>query len=304
MPTCSIIDSFVAPGCEGNRHTVLLCDDVEQALAQHREEQHQLPAGQRPQNIFVFLQSALSSKEDPLPVRFYQQGAEILRCGSGSLAAAHVLAKQRPEQPLFRLGTRAGTVRVGSVAGYSFYQAAILPIRGMATDPSAASKTHWQRLIDRDLKAVSLLGDGRGYVLLELPDAEAVRRCRVHARRSCITTRRAIIVTALTDRPAIANAPINAEIFEQHQTPAPFTGLASTVPRYRAYDYVMRYFRPQYGQYEDAATGSANAMLGHYWQRRLHRNQVRGRQLSAAGAVFLVQRQGQQQRVYGHTREA
>jgi predicted PhzF superfamily epimerase YddE/YHI9 len=43
---------------------------------------------------------------------------------------------------------------------------------------------------------------------------------------------------------------------------------------------------PQYGNDEDAATGSACAVLADYWQRRSGAGQWRMLQLSRAGALF------------------
>lgn len=51
-------------------------------------------------------------------------------------------------------------------------------------------------------------------------------------------------------------------------------------------DYVMRYFAPQFGNSEDMATGSANAYLMKYWQLKLNKKRLSGRQLSKAGALF------------------
>ena len=54
-------------------------------------------------------------------------------------------------------------------------------------------------------------------------------------------------------------------------------------------DYVLRYFTPAYGTPEDAATGSANVLLGAYWQYTLRKFYVTGRQLSRHGGCFGVQ---------------
>lgn len=51
-------------------------------------------------------------------------------------------------------------------------------------------------------------------------------------------------------------------------------------------DYVMRYFAPQYGNPEDAATGSANLLLMKYWQLKLNKKYLAGRQLSKEGGLF------------------
>jgi len=51
---------------------------------------------------------------------------------------------------------------------------------------------------------------------------------------------------------------------------------------------VFRYFAPQYGQHEDAATGSAAVQLGAYWAEAYGAAGFSARQLSAGGARMQV----------------
>jgi predicted PhzF superfamily epimerase YddE/YHI9 len=55
----------------------------------------------------------------------------------------------------------------------------------------------------------------------------------------------------------------------------------------------LRYFAPQYGNDEDAATGSACVVLADYWQRRRRGDRWRMLQQSAAGALFHVRAGGE-----------
>lgn len=49
------------------------------------------------------------------------------------------------------------------------------------------------------------------------------------------------------------------------------------------YDFVSRFFAPQSGVDEDPVTGSAHCTLAPYWARRLGRNELSARQISARG---------------------
>lgn len=51
------------------------------------------------------------------------------------------------------------------------------------------------------------------------------------------------------------------------------------------YDFVSRFFAPSAGVDEDPVTGSAHTMLAPYWSKRLDKQQVTGRQVSARGGT-------------------
>ena len=51
-------------------------------------------------------------------------------------------------------------------------------------------------------------------------------------------------------------------------------------------DFVYRYFAPSFGVQEDAATGSAQAILVPYWSRKLHRSKLKSQQHSERGGYF------------------
>ena len=110
----------------------------------------------------------------------------------------------------------------------------------------------WQNLIDQSVVQGVNVGGPRGYTILQLGNAISVGHCQPDFRLMTAFTGRALIVTA----------------------PAAKAG------------YVMRYFAPQYGQQEDAATGSANALLVKYWFQQGLRGEMYGRQLSQQGGEF------------------
>ena len=54
------------------------------------------------------------------------------------------------------------------------------------------------------------------------------------------------------------------------------------------FDFVSRFFAPNTGVDEDPVTGSAHCCLGPYWQRRLGRDTLTARQVSARGGLVKV----------------
>jgi predicted PhzF superfamily epimerase YddE/YHI9 len=97
------------------------------------------------------------------------------------------------------------------------------------------------------------VGGPSGYLLLELADASAVQALQPDFSAISAATRRALMVTARA---------MHAD------------GLGC----------VFRYFAPQYGSPEDAATGSAAVQLAAFWSSRLERERFTAVQLSAQGA--------------------
>jgi len=64
-------------------------------------------------------------------------------------------------------------------------------------------------------------------------------------------------------------------------------------------DFVSRYFAPSYGIPEDHVTGSLHCALTPYWSRRLGKNHLRARQLSARGGLLMCEMAGDRVRLRG-----
>ena len=72
-----------------------------------------------------------------------------------------------------------------------------------------------------------------------------------------------------------------------------------TAPGSDGFDYADRVFGPKVGIPEDPATGSAHCTLGPRWSRRLGKNELKARQLSARGATFRVRVAGDRVKIAG-----
>lgn len=64
----------------------------------------------------------------------------------------------------------------------------------------------------------------------------------------------------------------------------------------KKYDFVSRFFAPNYGINEDSVTGSAHTQLTPYWAKRLGKNTLSTKQLSLRGGELLCKLDGE--RVY------
>ncbi|MBT8422010.1 MAG: PhzF family phenazine biosynthesis protein [Gammaproteobacteria bacterium] len=103
-------------------------------------------------------------------------------------------------------------------------------------------------------QAAAVVGDDTGYLILQFPDAESVRSLQPDPDAIMTASQRALIVTASES----------------------------------SADFVFRYFAPQYGEPEDAATGSAAVQLAAYWGAKLPSEEFHVRQLSHHGAEMHV----------------
>jgi PhzF family phenazine biosynthesis protein len=65
------------------------------------------------------------------------------------------------------------------------------------------------------------------------------------------------------------------------------------------YDYVARYFAPQFGIDEDPVTGSAHCAMGPYWAAKLDKEEVTGYQASARGGTVQVRVAGARVKLRG-----
>ena len=65
-------------------------------------------------------------------------------------------------------------------------------------------------------------------------------------------------------------------------------------------DFVSRFFAPRKGVVEDPVTGSAHCVLTPFWAKRLGRDALVARQLSARGGILWVERAGDRVHIAGH----
>lgn len=175
-------------------------------------------------------------------LRWFTPAIEVDLCGHATLGTAHVLGRSA------RFHTRSGMLTCTRS-----------PSGRIEMDFPADPPVEEQAPPDLGIAGVRWFGRGRFDVLIELADAESVRRFEPDLARLAEFGTRAVIVTAASDRPGI--------------------------------DCVSRVFGPNAGIAEDPATGSAHCTLAAHWGERLSTNQLVGYQASPRGGTIHMRRE-------------
>lgn len=176
---------------------------------------------------------------------FTPTGHEVDLCGHATLATAHVL--ERPA----RFVTRSGVLTCRPVDGG--WIELDLPARVSQRSPVDPAVV--------EALASAPRGMWRGpFLLVELPDAAAVRELQPDLGAIAACEPHGIIVTAAGDRAGI--------------------------------DCVSRVFAPAIGIPEDPVTGSAHCQLAPFWGVRLGREELVGEQASPRGGIVRMRLAG------------
>jgi PhzF family phenazine biosynthesis protein len=190
---------------------------------------------------------------DGVGLRWFVAAAELMLCGHGTLATAHVLwetGRLAADAPA-RFETVSGALaarRHGDLIALDF---PAVPVEPVAPPP---------HLIEALGVAPRAVSRGSLDYLVELGSEQEVRELRPDFARLRLVEARGVIVTA----PGEAGR----------------------------YDCVSRFFAPSVGLDEDAVTGSAHAALGPYWGQRLGRTILRAYQASARGGALRIRLDG------------
>jgi predicted PhzF superfamily epimerase YddE/YHI9 len=172
-------------------------------------------------------------------LRWFTPSVEVDLCGHATLASAHVLGGSASFRT--RSGVLTCVAEPGGWIGMDF-----------PGEPAVAEEMP----SDLDAEGVQWFGRGRFDVLIQLAEAEAVRRFRPDLSAMASLGSRAVIVTAPGDRPGI--------------------------------DCVSRVFGPNAGIPEDPVTGSAHCTLAHFWGARTGRDRLVGEQASPRGGTVRM----------------
>lgn len=249
------VATFVGTGALGTVHSVF--------MREHPDDAPFLELSHHTNDTLVVLEP--NEREGPRRIKFFAHGHPVLRCGSGTLAAAWVLSErygQQEHQPL-QLRTSQETVQVfKDTEGFGYEST---PLGQQPLDDVA----FWQRVVGAPLQGGALCGGASDYVIVEGASQNAVRSAMPDFTALTNATKRALILTA----------------------------------RERNH-YVLRYFAPQYGQPEGGATGSANIQLLHFWYRQGCRDPMAARQCSTSGGEFWGTPGATAVRLYGRVTAA
>ncbi len=191
----------------------------------------------------------LTGDGDCVAADFKQNGRLIRRCGSGTVAAAQILLEHCHYPSGTTLQTSVERLKLQQQGDLFGYTGKSLPIQTAAPLPATC--------FDSQPRACYTVGGDQDYLILAFEQAEQIRTLKSNLTAICQSTNRAIITTAPADPPG--------------------------------FDFVLRYFAPQYSSREDNATGSANILLGHFWSVLLNKRRLRSQQLSVVGGEFYLE---------------
>ena len=192
---------------------------------------------------------------DGFSLRWFTPSTEVDLCGHATVAARHALET-------------TGRVRAGDAVRFHSRSGVLT-----ATGASGSVELDFPAEVPRPVAVPAALApwpavaaaEGRFDLLVELDDADSVRKLRPAATELEHLDYRGVIATAAG---------------EEH-------------------DYVLRFFAPGVGVDEDPVTGSAQCLLGPYWSARLGRRSLRAAQLSERGGTLDVVVDGERVRISG-----
>ena len=249
-----LVDAFAAAPFAGNTAAVCLLDGPADSTWM------QTVAAELRQPATAFVHPLGTGQSDRFGLRWFVPGSELVLCGHGTLATAHVLwetGRLVPGVPA-SFETVSGTLtahRDGNLIALDFPAEPVEPV---------AAPPHLLEALAAPACAVMR---GRLDYLVELESEDAVRALTPDFARLRQVETRGVIVTARATTPG--------------------------------YDAVSRFFAPGVGLDEDAVTGSAHCALGPYWGERLGRPTLVAYQASARGGTVQVRLDGSRVRLGG-----
>jgi PhzF family phenazine biosynthesis protein len=191
----------------------------------------------------------LKARPDGYDLRWFTPVAEVDLCGHATLASAHFLWERRFLEP--HLPARFHTK--------SGLLTATMQGDWIEMDfPAEPAKQHaFPPELARALGVgMEWVGQNRMDYLVELESEKVLRELKPDFALIATLGTRGVMVTAES--------------------------------RDARYDFVSRYFAPQFGIDEDPVTGSAHCALGPYWAAKLRKHELVGYQASARGGVVKV----------------
>jgi predicted PhzF superfamily epimerase YddE/YHI9 len=191
----------------------------------------------------------LTPRGDSFGLRWFTPAAEVDLCGHATLASAHVLWTEGVVHPDARITFETLSGRLMA------WKDGDRIMMDFPSEPAGEVEVP-QALLDAVPARIVEGWRNRLDYMVVLDSEEAVRSLRPDMAAVASLGSRGMIVTALS-----------------HDA---------------AYDFVSRYFAPQFGIPEDPVTGSAHCCLGPYWASRLDKPDLTGYQASTRGGVVHV----------------
>ena len=195
-------------------------------------------------------------------IRWFTPMVELSACGHATLAAGHVLTKERGVRLPLSFESSGGTVGVDMRDG---------------------------------MLAMSLLADPPE---IDLPPSGLLRALGCHEAVPVLRSRQ-IWVVRLSWQKEVESLVPNVPTMLDVDIGDGMLGVAVTAPGLEGADFVSRFFAPWVGVPEDPVTGLAHTALAPYWAKLLGRSQLQARQLSAREGDVGVELNGEQVVLFG-----
>jgi PhzF family phenazine biosynthesis protein len=205
-------------------------------------------------------------------LRWFNAAHELVLCGHGTLAAARVLLNSGAAVGgTVRFDTRSGTLEAQEVGEWVQLRLPSLPPEPLV-DAATAEASPGQAAAGE-----AVLGEAVRQ-LLPVPVTALLRN---ELDVLAVLGSAAEVLAARPDLAALRRLPVRGLIITAPGPGADGDGADQT-------DFVSRFFAPATGIDEDPVTGSAHCALAPYWIKRLGRQPLLARQLSARGGLLRV----------------
>lgn len=196
-------------------------------------------------------------------IRWFTPMVEVAVCGHATLAAGHILMREKGVRPPIRFQSAGGTVEVIlQEGGLSM----ALPV-----DPPE----------------------------IDLPPSGLLRALGCHEAVPVLRSRQIWVVRLSWQKEVEALVP-NVPTLLDVDVGDGMLGVAVTAPGLDGADFVSRFFAPWVGIPEESVTGLAHTALAPYWARLLGRTRLHARQLSTREGDVGVEVRDDQVLLFGH----
>lgn len=200
---------------------------------------------------------------DTVPLRWFTPTVEVPLCGHATLAAAHVLLREKGWSSPLRFSTLSGILEVREEEG------------------------GWLRM---DFPSDPPLPAAPPPALLE------ALGCPVHT--PALAGQKAWVVRLENEEQVRSLRPDFGALAEVDLGPGAL-GVIVTASGDGETDFVSRFFGPWVGVNEDPVTGMAHTLLGPFWGEILGKRRMLARQVSARGGLLLVELAGERVHLSG-----
>jgi PhzF family phenazine biosynthesis protein len=251
MPSVIQVDAFTAQPFAGNPAAVcILSQPQPDTWLQAVAQEMNLS-----ETAFLVKQPDGSDGSDSYNLRWFTPTTEVDLCGHATLASAHVLWSEghlAPEAEA-RFQTRSGLLTARQNGDWMELNFPAIPTIAAAIPADLSAALGGVSITETHEGSLGLLVelDSEATVRHLQPNFALLKSCHWHG----------VIVTSRADADADADT---------------------------EFDFVSRYFAPNFGIDEDPVTGSAHCCLATYWHDRLHKSEFLAYQASARGGVMKV----------------